>query len=129
MAGEKILLADDDRQLRETLQEFLTGQGYAVTAAADGHEAMAGLKEQEIALALPGLSLTGYTGIDLLSHLKAPTPDTELILFTGHAGLESAVQALRLGAYDYLLKADLRLADLQPLEARALARRHLGLAN
>ncbi len=129
MAGEKILLADDDHQLRETLQEFLAGQGYAVTAAADGHEAMAAMKEQEFALALLDLMLPGYSGLDLLSHLKAHTPDTEVILFTGHAGLESAVQALRLGAYDYLLKADLRLADLQTLVARALERRHLALEN
>ncbi len=129
MAGEKILLADDDPQLRETLREFLAGQRYAVTAAADGHEAMAALQEQEFALALLDLMLPGYSGLDLLSHLKAHTPDTEVILFTGHAGLESAVQALRLGAYDYLVKADLRLADLQALVARALERRHLALEN
>jgi two-component system cell cycle response regulator len=129
MAGDKILLADDDRQLRETLQEFLAGQGYAVTPAADGHEAMAALQEQEFALALLDLMLPGYSGLDLLSHLKSHSPDTEVILFTGHAGLESAVQALRLGAYDYLLKGDLRLADLQTLVARALERRHLALEN
>ena len=129
MAEEKILLADDDRQLRETLQEFLAGQGYAVTAAADGHEAMAALQEQEFALALLDLMLPGYSGLDLLSQCKARTPDTEVILFTGHAGLESAIQALRLGAYDYLVKADLRLADLQILVARALERRHLALEN
>ena len=129
MAGEKILLADDDQQLRETLQEFLTGQKYAVTAAADGYEAMAALKEQDFALALLDLMLPGYSGLELLSHLKAHTPDTEVIIFTGHAGLESAVQALRLGAYDYLVKADLRLADLQTLVARALERRHLALEN
>ena len=129
MAGEKILLVDDDPQLRETLQEFLAGQGYAVTAAADGHEAMAALQDQEFALALLDLMLPGRSGLDLLSHIKAHTPDTEVILFTGHAGLESAVQALRLGAYDYLMKADLRLADLQALVARALERRRLAREN
>ena len=129
MAGEKILLADDDRQLWETLQEFLAGQGYAVTAAADGQEAMKALQEQEFPLALLDLMLPGFSGLDLLSRIKAHTPDTEVILFTGHAGLESAVQALRLGAYDYLVKADLRLADLQTLVARALERRHLALKN
>ncbi|MCJ7819088.1 MAG: response regulator, partial [Syntrophales bacterium] len=129
MTGEKILLADDDHSLRETLQEFLTDKGYAVTAAADGHEAMAAMKEQEFALALLDLMLPGYSGLELLFLLKAHTPDTEVILFTGHAGLESAVQALRLGAYDYLVKADLRLADLQTLVARALERRHLALEN
>ncbi len=129
MAGKKILLADDDQQLRETLQEFLADQKYEVTAVADGYEAIAALKEQEFGLALLDLMLPGYSGLEILSHLKAHTPDTEVILFTGHAGLESAVQALRLGAYDYLVKADLRLADLQTLVARALERRHLALEN
>ena len=129
MAGENILLADDDPQLRETLQEFLVGQGYAVTPAADGQEAKAALQVQEFALALLDLMLPDCSGLDLLSHIKAHTPDTEVILFTGHAGLESAVQALRLGAYDYLLKGDLRLSDLQTLVARALERRHLARQN
>jgi len=129
MAGEKILLADDEHPLRETLQEFLADQGYTVTTAADGYEAMAAVQEQEFALALLDLMLPGPSGLELLSHLKTHTPDTEVILFTGHAGLESAIQALRLGAYDYLLKADLRLADLQTLVARALERRHLALEN
>jgi diguanylate cyclase (GGDEF)-like protein len=129
MAGEKMLLADDDHPLRETLQEFLTDQGYAVTAAADGHAALAAMKEQEFALALLDLMLPGYSGLDLLFLFKAHTPDTEVILFTGHAGLDSAVQALRLGAYDYLLKADLRLAELQTLVIRALERRHLAREN
>ena len=100
-----------------------------MTAAADGHEAMAALQAQGFSLALLDLMLPGYSGLDLLSHLKAHTPDTEVILFTGHAGLESAIQALRLGAYDYLVKADLRLPDLQTLVARALERRHLALEN
>jgi two-component system cell cycle response regulator len=129
MAGEKILLADDDPQLRETLREFLADQKYEVTAAADGNEAMTALQEQEFALALLDLMLPGYSGLDLLSHLKTHTPDTEVILFTGHADLESAVQALRLGAYDYLVKAHLRLNDLQVLVARALERRHLAREN
>jgi two-component system, cell cycle response regulator len=129
MAGEAILLADDDRQLRETLQEYLSGLGYAVTAAADGHEAMAALEAREFALALLDLRLPDCSGLEILSHLKAYTPDTEVILLTGHAGLESAIQALRLGAYDYLVKADLRLPDLQTLVSRALERRHLAREN
>ncbi len=129
MAGETILLADDDHQLRETLQEFLVGQGYAVTPASDGREAEAALQEQEFALALLDLMLPDCSGLDLLSQIKSRTPDTEVILFTGHAGLESAIQALRLGAYDYLVKRDLRLSDLQTLVARALERRHLAREN
>lgn len=120
---------DDDPQLLSTLTECLDGQGYAVTAAADGHQAMAALRAQEFALALLDLMLPGVSGLELLSHIKAHTPDTEVILITGHAGLDSAVQALRLGAYDYLIKSDLRLAELQALVARALERRRLAREN
>jgi two-component system cell cycle response regulator len=129
MAGDQILLADDDLQLLNTLKEFLAGQGYEVTAAADGQQAMAAILNQEFALALLDLMLPDYSGLDLLSHFKAHTPDTEVIIFTGHGGLKSAVQALRLGAYDYLLKSDLRLTELRTLVARALERRRLAREN
>ncbi len=129
MAGDPILLADDDAELLAMLQEFLTEQGYDVTAAANGQQAKAALQDREFTLAVLDLMLPDCSGLDLLSHIKAHTPDTEVILFTGHAGLESAVQALRLGAYDYLLKADLRLADLEALVGRALERRRLTREN
>jgi diguanylate cyclase (GGDEF)-like protein len=120
---------DDDPQILSTLKECLDGQGYAVTTASDGHQAMAVLKDQEFALALLDLMLPDASGLDLLSHIKAHNPDTEVILITGHAGLDSAVQALRLGAYDYLVKSDLRLAEFQALVARALERRRLAREN
>ncbi|MFZ5449384.1 MAG: diguanylate cyclase [Thermodesulfobacteriota bacterium] len=120
---------DDDPQLLSTLAEGLDGLGYALTAAADGHQAITFLKEQEFSLALLDLMLPGASGLDLLSQIKAHTPDTEVILITGHAGLDSAVQALRLGAYDYLIKSDLRLAELQALVSRALERRRLAREN
>jgi diguanylate cyclase (GGDEF)-like protein len=120
---------DDDLRLLTTLQECLNGQGYAVTAATDGQQAMEALKNQEFALALLDLMLPGASGLDLLSHIKARNPDTEVILITGHAGLDSAVKALRLGAYDYLIKSNLRLAEFQTLVARALERRRLAREN
>ena len=129
MSGEKILLADDELPLLGALTEFLEGQGYVVRAVPDGNQALAALQAEEFTLALLDLKLPGLSGLELLSHLKARSPDTEVILFTGHAGLESAVQALRLGAYDYLLKSDLLLADLQAVINRALERRRLAQSN
>ncbi len=129
MKREKILLADDDPQMLGTLSEFLRGLGYAVTAVADGEQAMQALGDTEFHLAVLDLKLPGYSGLDLLSHLKAHAPGTEVILFTGHGGVDSAVQALRLGAYDYLLKSELRLAELQAVVARAMERRRLALSN
>ena len=73
--------------------------------------------------------MPGVSGLELLSRIKTNFPHTEVILFTGHAELDSAIQALRLGAYDYLLKSELRLDNLQAVVARALERRRLALSN
>ncbi len=129
MREEKILLADDDVQMLEMLSEFLRGLGYAVSAVADGWQAMEAIGATEFHLAVLDLMLPGYSGLELLSYLKANAPRTEVILFTGHGGVDSAIQALRLGAYDYLLKADLRLEEFQAVVTRALERRRLSLNN
>jgi diguanylate cyclase (GGDEF)-like protein len=129
MTDEKILLADDEPQILELLTEFLTGQGFIVQTAIDGLQALAALEAEEFTLALLDLKLPGRSGLDLLSFIKTHSPETEVILFTGNAELESAIQALRLGAYDYLLKSDLLLADLQAVINRALERRRLTHTN
>jgi diguanylate cyclase (GGDEF)-like protein len=129
MKHEKILLADDDAQMLAMLSEFLRGLGYAVSAVPDGWQAMEALKATEFHLAVLDLKLPGYSGLDLLSYVKANAPRTEVILFTGHGGVDSAIQALRLGAYDYLLKADLRLVEFQAVVSRALERRRLAQSN
>ncbi|MHB8067408.1 MAG: GGDEF domain-containing response regulator [Desulfobaccales bacterium] len=129
MTDEKILLADDEPQILELLTEFLEGQGYVVRSAVDGLQALDVLEKEEFTVALLDLKLPGHSGLELLSFIKARSPETEVILFTGNAELQSAVQALRLGAYDYLLKSDLLLADLQAVINRALERRRLTQTN
>ena len=129
MPGEKILLVDDDPTIVGTLTRFLTRQGYAVTAAGNGREALAALQKEKIPLAILDLMLPDFSGLELLAHVRENSPDTEVILFTGLGALDSAVQALRLGAYDYLVKSELRLPDLQSVVDRALERRRLALAN
>ena len=129
MPGEKILLVDDDPAILGTLTRFLTGQGYEVAAAASGQEALSALQEQEIPLAILDLMLPDFSGLELLAHVRQNSPDTEVILFTGLGAMDSAIQALRLGAYDYLVKSELRLPELQSVVDRALERRRLALAN
>jgi two-component system cell cycle response regulator len=126
---EKILLVDDDPTILHTLTRFLTGQGYAVAAAANGKEALAALQQEDIPLAILDLMLPDASGLELLAHVRENSPDTEVILFTGLGALDSAIQALRLGAYDYLVKSELRLPELQSVVDRALERRRLALAN
>ncbi len=129
MEGEKILLVDDDPTILSTLKRFLTGQGYVVAAAGTGKEALATLQQEEIPLAILDLMLPDASGLELLAHVRENSPDTEVILFTGLGALDSAIQALRLGAYDYLVKSELRLPELQSVVDRALERRRLALAN
>ncbi|OGP69626.1 MAG: hypothetical protein A2Y80_10040 [Deltaproteobacteria bacterium RBG_13_58_19] len=129
MPGEKILLVDDDPTILDLLSRFLGGQGYDVTAAPDGHCALEAIGGEDFPLALLDLKLPDMSGLTVLSHLKTRSPETEVILFTGLAALDSAVQALRLGAYDYLVKSELRLPELLAVVERALERRRLTLSN
>jgi diguanylate cyclase (GGDEF)-like protein len=126
---EPILIADDEPQILGMITEILREQGYAVHPVGDGLEALKALQESKFHLALLDIGLPGLSGLELLSRIKAESPQTEVIVFTGHAGLDSAVQALRLGAYDYLLKSEIRLENLQTVVARALERRRLALSN
>jgi diguanylate cyclase (GGDEF)-like protein len=129
MKSERILLADDDPRMRETMGAFLGGLGYAVSTAADGEQAREALKAGEFHLAVLDLKLPGYAALDLLAYIKANTLHTEVILFSGPDGVDSAIQGLSLGAYDYLLKSDLRLDRLQLVVSRALERRRLFQSN
>ncbi len=129
MAGEKILVVDDDPVILGVLSRFFRQRGYEVTATGTGREALECLGDGQLSLAILDLNLPDASGLDLLRSVKTASPDTEVILFTGLAELDSAVAALRLGAYDYLVKADLKLPELLAVVERALDRRGLSLAN
>ncbi len=129
MPDDRILLVDDDPDVLSVLTRFFARQGYAVVGAATGQEALAAIRSETFPLVILDIKLPDIPGMELLATLKSRAPDTEVILFTGLGDLESAVQALRLGAYDYLVKAELRLPDLQAVVDRALERRRLTLAN
>ena len=124
-----ILLADDDSRIRDSVREYLLGEGYKVHAAPDGAQALDLFHPGIFHLAILDLSMPGYTGLELLSRFKQIDPDIEVIILTGHAGLESAVSALRLGAYDYLLKPLAQVNDLGAAVYRALEHRRLAQAN
>lgn len=126
---EQILVVDDDPALLQVLTRFLQGQGFAVEAHQRGETALAAVEQQEPAVALLDLNLPDLSGLEVMRRLKATRPDTEVILFTGLGGLDSAVAALRLGAYDYLVKSELKLPELAAVVERALERRHLTRAN
>ncbi|MCC7500135.1 MAG: sigma-54-dependent Fis family transcriptional regulator, partial [Bryobacterales bacterium] len=100
----RILVVDDDQNLRWVLQTQLTDMGYAVSSVADGFEAVTAIEREPPALVLTDLRMPGLTGIELLHKIRAEYPDVPVIIMTAFGTIQSAVQAMRAGAYDYLTK-------------------------
>jgi DNA-binding NtrC family response regulator len=104
MPRKTILVVDDEKPQRDILHDILTGAGYDVTSAASGEAAMKFAKERSFDLALTDLKMTGMDGIELLQQLLALDSSIIVILLTAHGTIDSAKQALRRGAFDYLQK-------------------------
>ncbi len=119
MPRKSILVVDDEKPQRDILSDILTDAGYDVTSAASGEAAMKFAKERSFDLALTDLKMTGMDGIDLLQHLLALDSSIIVILLTAHGTIESAKDALRRGAFDYLQKPFDRAALLHTIK-RAL---------
>lgn len=122
-----ILIIDDEASLRHTFTRILKQAGWEVTTAADGLEAMERLTAGTYSLAYLDIHLPGMDGLQVLKEIHRQHPALPVILFTAHASLESAVEAVRLGAIDYLLKPvdpDALVARTRVvLEERAVERR------
>jgi len=100
----RLLIVDDDEQLRETLARRFQRQGMVVTEAARGEEALTKAESNRWDVALLDLHLPGIGGIELLEKLKERQPILEALMLTAHGSMESAIQAMKKGAYDYLTK-------------------------
>ncbi len=99
-----VLLVDDDEVIRKVLKEIIEPEGYAVTMAADGEEALAKFREQYFGLVILDLVLPDIDGLQLLNSFKAEQPHVGVIIITGHSDVLTYIEALRHGADDYLLK-------------------------
>lgn len=115
----KVLLAEDDRAARSTLVEFLTGLGYAVTEASSGTVALDKIREEPFDIVVTDLKMPGADGMEILKRVQGDIPQTLGILITGYGSIQNAIQAMKLGAFDYLLKP-LDLEELQLVLERAL---------
>ena len=100
----RILFVDDERQLQEFMRIELKALGHDVVVCANGEQALQAIAAQSFDVALLDIRMPGLSGIDVLQRLKQVSPDTEAIMMTGYASEESMVQAMRLGACDYLRK-------------------------
>ena len=121
MKDHRILVVDDEPASRKGLQELLTVWGYDVTAAADGQEALERAAVRAPDLVIADLVMPGIDGLELLTRLKRDFPTTAVVFLTGQGSIETAVQAIKDGAYDYLTKP-VDPTRLQLLLDRALER-------
>ena len=100
----QILVVDDEATARENLQGLLESSGFAPTVAADGQEALERVAEQDFAVVLMDIKMPRMSGIEALPKLHKQRPDAIIIMTTGVGDAEMAMEAVRLGAHDYLVK-------------------------
>jgi DNA-binding NtrC family response regulator len=124
----QLLIVDDEPLIRATLAEYLSGEGFAVTACGSGEEALALARERRFDVVLCDVQLPGLDGIELLEELLKISPQTFVLLITAYATVENAVEAFQRGAHDYLMKPIL-LDEVASKVRRLLAYRDLFLEN
>lgn len=99
-----ILVVDDEGAIRYSISKTLQRVGYQVHTAENGEKALEMMEHQGYDVVLTDIRMPGLTGVELLSRIKEQAPDAVVILLTGYASLETAIESLRLGAHDYLVK-------------------------
>jgi two-component system, sensor histidine kinase len=131
LAETCVLVVDDEESVATTIEAILKLDGHDVLAVTSGEAAIRLLHERQFDVVLTDLRLADIDGIEILREVQRTSPETAAIMLTGYASLESAVEALRSGAYDYLMKPsdveELRATVNRAIERRQLRRRLLEL--
>jgi two-component system response regulator FlrC len=120
-----VLIVDDEPGIRSFLAEVLRGEGHTVTTAADGEEASRLLDQRGFHVVITDLRMPRVDGMTLVRKVRAESPETEVIVLTGNATVATAVEALKLGAFDYLVKPLSGPDELRIVVRRALERKRL----
>jgi DNA-binding NtrC family response regulator len=124
----KVLIAEDEEHLGAILEQFLLGRGYQVTVTRDGKSALAALRSEAYDVALLDIVMPEMDGLEVLRNIREDAAHPEVIIITGNGTIETAITAIRLGAYDYLSKP-YRMAEIDVLVRRAWERRQLAREN
>ena len=107
----RLLIVDDEAEVRGVLHDLLSGP-YECGEAASAEDAIAELREKDYQLVISDITMSGMSGLEMIPHVKVVSPDTVIVMISGMQTIESAINALRLGAFDYLMKPfDLRQAE------------------
>jgi DNA-binding NtrC family response regulator len=122
MSSHAILVADDEPGIRESLAEVLRDAGYRVETAADGTTALAAIESNDFSVVVTDLRMPGTDGLTVLRRAHEVSPQTIVIIMTAHASVDTAIEALRTGAFDYVLKPVI-FDDLLAKIGRALEHR------
>ena len=107
-----ILLIEDDRSTAAALQKVLRDEGYAVTVAGRGDDGLSEARQRPCDLVITDLKLPGLSGMELVAQLHAARPKLPIIMMTAHGTTETAIEAMKLGACEYLVKPFDRAGDL-----------------
>jgi DNA-binding NtrC family response regulator len=123
--AERILIVEDEDALRETMQRVLLREGYEVDGVASCSEALKRIECSAYDLVIADIMLPGVSGVELLRRCKENHPDLVVLIVTAFASIETAVQAMRAGAYDYIVKP-VSPGDLASAVRNALSDRPAG---
>ncbi len=121
----QILVVDDEEGIRSFVAECLETEGHQISRAESGEDALRLAEKQSFALAITDLRMPGMDGLALLAALRDQQPDIEVIVLTAHGNVDTAVQAMKAGAFDFLQKPVSSPSELRLLAARAIERRTL----
>jgi DNA-binding NtrC family response regulator len=124
----RVLIAEDEGHLGTILEHFLTGRGYQVTTARDGRAALDLLRAESFDVALLDIVMPEMNGLEVLRAVREEPLPPEVIIITGNGTIETAITAIKLGAYDYLAKP-YRMAEIDVLVRRAWEKRELAREN
>jgi two-component system response regulator PilR (NtrC family) len=124
MERKKILVVDDEEDVRETLATVLENLNYQALLAADGEEALSIVKNQRVDVILSDLYMPGMNGIELLKRVKTEKKNIIFMMITAHPTIETAVDAIKKGAYDYLTKP-FHIEEVRIKLSRAMERQGL----
>ncbi|MCP4633248.1 MAG: response regulator [candidate division Zixibacteria bacterium] len=119
MPTPRVLVVDDEKFIRDLLQEFLDKQGYDVVLSESGETAVELTESTSVDVALVDLKMPGIDGLETLNRLKNNQPNIPVIIMTGYPTIETSIKALRLGAYDYVVKP-FKLNELKAAVENAL---------
>ena len=128
MTQPHILLIDDEAIALSNLKHVFEREGYTVTACRSGEDGLAAMQTTEFDLVLTDLKMPGIDGMDILRHVRTTLPEVPVIMITGHATLDSAVDAMKAGAYHYIAKP-FRLAEAREVVRGALELRRVRREN